>query len=90
MKKILLAAILITAPQVAFAADEFGTRFGGQTPAALSGTPSSDDRLMAFEAQQLQNIEAAAGEETEKFGPPVPASLQKKNDSQLTPETKTP
>jgi hypothetical protein len=91
MRKILITlGLLSLLPLQAYATDEFGTRFGGRSPAALGGNPTTEDRIMALEAERLQNIETAAGDETpaeaknkpEKFGPPVPAALQQKSSEQ--------
>lgn len=64
MKYVLPAALIgfiaafIAAP--ALAADEFGARFANQAPAALA---DSEPDLLAAEAQELQDIAPAAGEE---------------------------
>lgn len=76
---LLLIAVLLT-PFKAHAVDEFGNRFGNKAPAALGEPRPANPDAIAFTPEQLQGIETAAGDAqkaAEKFGPPVPASLQK-------------
>lgn len=66
MKKLFALALFlgfIASP--AFAADEFGARFTNQAPGALADDPAQDsaEDLLASEAQALEDIAPAAGDE---------------------------
>jgi hypothetical protein len=106
MKKI-IALFLFAAflPLTATAADDFGTRFGGQSPSALIGRPTAEDRMMALEGKRLQTVAPAAGEETPAAAPAenAPPANQPEADAlkieeapqnaapaAAAPETKTP